>query len=476
MSVSVLKTISNNLLSLVRQDSLLPQDIIATLDLLGPQFTPPQRKHKYPVLCPVGLECALPLGNNTTGAYGLSAFGLQQQLVVNAPNADAFLQHAAYSVFQQNKGVLFVDGAGDTRTWAQLYGYAQASGDTHRLRAINFMTGGQTPPFSSKLSHSVNILSGLSAPQLKSWIELMAQAACHTHPQFDLRHVKSNAAVFAAVFTHLSHSSNVFLTFSRMQQWSNVETFAQNFPKTPLGRVMAVDFSTWQNAFNAWNEYIAPLCGQWAHVLDHPKPDMHLMQSLRNKEIVLTLLPALESSTVDVQLLGNAVAATFVQHISETRRMDGVAFFNHAQNIVAPNIATKIAATTNSWGIVWSQTFDRTQTQTKPTLVMNADDAHLMGLTDTLKDGEGYFIEGNTPAIKITVFYTSAPKAQTLKLPLTQTLEGSGLPATPETHHKRTHILQQQMQQTSRNLAWCHETVARMYGYGSWHEAVNAYK
>ena len=474
MTVSLLKTMGKELLRLVRNDNLLPNDIVQVLDLLVPPHLPPVLKQSS---CVVGVDdprCVLPLGTHSaTGGYGLSGFGLQQQMVVHSNVSNTFLQNAAHKIFQQQKGVLFVDGAGDNSAWAKLYGYAQTSGDTQRLRVINFMMGGQTPPF-TKLSHSVNVLSGLSRGQLKSWIELMAQAGAHTHPHLNLKPVKSNAAVFAEVFTHLSTSMNVFLTFSRMQQWGNIETFSQVFPKTTLGKVMAVDFSTWQPIFNAWNTYIAPFVEKWAHVLDQSKADMHLMQALRSKEIIITLLPAMECPIADVQLLGNAVAATFVQHMSETHHMEGVAFFNHGTQAVSANITQKIAKIRHSWGVVWGGDGAIEEQPHTIQFIMNAKPAELfdLGLPAThLNASEGYLVERHTH-VKLTAFYTAPMQAQMLKLPATDILT-----PTDVTHHvdqKRVAILAQQMQQSSRSLAWCHETVARMYGYGSWHEAINA--
>lgn len=480
MSLSVLKTTSKKLLSMVQKKNLSAKTILAALDVLAPHLKP-HLKPTGPLLCdPNTPECALPLGYTSNRSYGLTVDGLQQQMFVQSQLTTTYFQNAAAHIFNKNKGVLFVDGRGDNGVWANLYGHAQCSGHTQRLRAINFMWGGQPASPSHKITHSVNVLSGLSRWQLKSWLELVAQGACDTHPHLKLTAVKTHAAVFAEVYSYLSHSLNVFLTFSHMREWGNIATFSKTFPYTALGQVMEIDFSLWGEIFEEWSDYIAPLCGEWAHVLDQPQPDMHLMQSLRNKDIILTLLPALEKPLTDVKMLSNIIAATFVQHLQETSEMNGVAFFNHAGEIMSSNISQKIASQTTSWGVVWGSNarMDNCSAQTK---FLMTDDHYILqtqGLPlDPLHAGEGYLI-GKKDCIKISAFYTPTPQAQSFKLPKTTILKTPKDLSTPFANGPKQQeaILQQQMQDTARNLAWCQETVARLYGYSSWHEAIHANK
>lgn len=345
MSISVLKTTSKKLLTIVQRTNLSEKTIIAALELLSPQLKA-QQKPIGPLLCEhTAGECVLPMGETPNRSYGLTLDGLQQQMFVQSHLTSAFFQNAAQHIFTQHKGVMFVDGSGDNSVWANLYGYAQDSGHTSRLRAINFMKGGQTPSSSHKNTHSVNVLSGLSRAQLKSWIELVCQSAADTHPDLNLTAVKKQAAVFAEVYSCISHSSNVFLTFSYMREWGTMETFSKIFPNTVLGQVMEIDFSSWEKTFEQWNRYITPLCEEWAHILDQPKPDMHLMHSLRNKDIILTLLPALETSLADVKMLSNIIAATFVQHLQETTELDGVAFSTTQGTSCRPTFLKKLPTT-----------------------------------------------------------------------------------------------------------------------------------
>lgn len=480
MSISVLKTISKELLGLVRQDNLSPATIIAALDLLAPHPIPPPKKTLSTLVCDIDNPyCVLPLGSSNTRSYGLTAAGAQQQMIVYSSVVDAVFQNMANNILP-DKGVFWMDGCGNNSVWANLYSHAQARKCTQRLRAVNFMRGGQMPPFSHKMSHSVNVLSGLNRTQLKSWIEIMAQAGAQTHPQLDLTGVKSQAAIFADVFWHLSQYFNVFLTFSHMRQWGNIETFAQHFPQTALGQIYKVDFSSWTTLFSAWNAYIAPFCDEWGYVLDQPHPDMHLMQSLHEKDIVLILLPALECSPIEVQLLGNALSATFVQHMNATREMSGVAFIKRAEKIMSPNTARHIAKNTHSWGVVWDSppTFIAEQRHVAR-FFMTTDPPHFAdwGLPTTLLNPEEGYLVTETERVKLSLFYTAVPQAQTLKLP---TLHAAKTPADlslhRQTNDKREYILQKQLEQKPISLAWCHETVARMYGFNSWHEVIHSHK
>lgn len=474
MSVSVLKTTSKTLLSIVQRPDLSATTVVAALDLLAPCLKSPA-KQPGPLVCAHHApECVLPVGHTTNQSYGLTLDGLQQQMFVQSRITNAFFNNAAQHILAQNKGVMFVDGGGDNSVWFDLYGYAQASGHQQRLRAINFMRGGQSP----KNTHSVNVLSGLSRKQLKSWIELICQSACDTHPHLNVTSVKKHAAVFSAVYSYLSHSLDVFLTFSRMREWGTIETFTEIFPKTVLGQVMDIDFSSWEHTFEQWSCYIAPLCEQWAHVLDQPQPDMHLMHSLRNKEIILTLLPALEKPLADVRMLSNIMAATFVQHLQQTSQFNGVGFFNHAEEIMSPNLFQKISNHKTSWGVVWGS-HDWVNTGSQTQFLMRTEH-HLMKNvalpTAPLNADEGYLI-CNTDRVKISAFYTAAPKTQTIKLPKPLILQS---PREVSTHfncptRKMEEILQNQMHEKTRNLAWCQETVARLCGYNSWHEAIHAH-
>ncbi len=82
MSLSVLKTTSKKLLSMVQKKNLSAKTILAALDVLAPHLKP-HLKPTGPLLCdPNTPECALPLGYTSNQSYGLTVDGLQQQMFV----------------------------------------------------------------------------------------------------------------------------------------------------------------------------------------------------------------------------------------------------------------------------------------------------------------------------------------------------------------------------------------------------------
>lgn len=546
INVSVLKILSKELLSLLKHRDLnvfkdRPEacvEVVSTLHLKVPHHLQlPENPLQQPLLVKLDESnhaVSLPLVSTdnkipllSSSIWGLTDQGLREQLMVYASSVGSGVENLrsyACDLMKKEKGIIFMHSRGDNFLWSKLFSCAHEQKSLHRLKVINCMTGDMSAPFPYKISHSLNLFSGMSASQLSEWLLMVSKSwqSSHVHLFEKLpSSYKSMCPIFADYLLQSSQKEQIFLTpkfIAENCQWDIFENrmplllFGKNNPSFINENINKK--SDWLVFFELWKFFLSFLSDSFGHLFNEENPDFHLIEAIKKRDHLIILMPGFSSNTENYLALGNVMASSIYQaarHLDQGNHLQSVLMITEANFVVSPSIAQKLSSLRKSnMGVIWHTTNPHHEyplvesiyppaTQMMMRFECNDIQKHT-SLDDKLKilfkdkkindlnhlrEGQAYLISDQVdiPLKIMQCIYSPYKKVEHLFLPPCQSetysSAGQYFKSENTAQKKQAQRLECEIQallstkSKKVSLSWCQETVAKMMGYAHWHEALS---
>ncbi len=478
---------------------------------------------------------------NQVAVYGCTGAGKTETLLTLALNAlhggprrwdnQSYRKSRARSVF-------YVDGKGDPSLYTKAFSGMAERGLLGNLRVINLM-GHEvftSPGESRRHSHSVDLFAGFDEQALAQW--LLAMRPMHQYPEqweglgHESGHVLAVIARLAVAFGQQTQQRITPAELLSLMTEAGVSDHAQNLSGSMghLARHLlrtawgSQANGTWGRVLALMHQWLEPLSKTYAHVFEAATPDLALScldLASTDPYLVLVLLPAMEKSPQELQMLGMALVSS-LQRTLEKRESrpacDTLVILDEFNHYVPPPIIASLSQLrTRCAGLIWA-TGHLTPTpgfnEASPTLGWEPathvfmkqclgdkrhggcygrpylehqiqTHAHLRGVQPiAIKDqreGEAH-VWDRQQVTQVTMDYANVSRPHKVFIP-----PGDGVPLPVYAFSggslvladegRKSVVLQERMaawqaqSEQAPPLAWCQETVARMLGYASWHEA-----
>lgn len=434
----------------------------------------------------------------------------------------------------RERSVFFLNAYGDNSLYFKTLSGLSQQGRAGNLRVINLMTGGRSSPIEGlKLSHSVDLFDGFDETMLGRWLVNMVPAQLLATPGRE-RLSQVLMPTVARLAVALAHQKQCRITVRLLAQLMSPDGVLEqvNNLKGEDGHLARQWHAhNWgPNAEDKRASFLKDYQG-WLtvpfqdldHVFESPQPEVSLAQlggvgnGSPHQLYVLVLAPALERKLDQLRMLTRSLLTSLrlsLEQRTETAACDTVAIFDEFEHCFDDRDIVAMAGLQNrGCGVVWAAEQPRA-TQKKNVLETCAAKpaTHVMMSQDfraqyggalqaeylnwqrqqlpnldlptekvfqALAPGQG-FVWNAHQVWPMTMDYISPGRLRTSFITHCRTLpfgsykrSSAGMARLdPE---RQTQVLKQRLAERSEDgvpsLAWCQETVARMLGFASWHEA-----
>ena len=466
---------------------------------------------------PKSLYCPRPHMLGQLAVYGDIGSGRTETLLAQAYNAAA-----------QKMGVVYMDSKGENIMYAKVLSFLSELGQAGDLRVINLMT----QSLAGKGSHSLDLFDGFDATALASWLlDLLPAGYPHRTAAMEVLPIMASIALTAAATAQKRLRPSMLSTW--MNRDALEELSSRQSPRQSVAINKAIQSIWGPGADPGWADtletiqvQIEPLWKEYAHVFDQVDPEVGFSQvyqledqisapspSVPSRLFVLVLGPAMSQAPDRLHAVMSSITLSLRQHLlsrAPTAACNTLAVIDEARFHMSQSERAELSRLQDRgcaflWGEYSPPTpaemalFQSLGGQLPATTVLMKQQAvnytHLAQLLfpgtpltpselDRLSSahdyspGDAFVLSGRQVIPHLLMDYHPHKRMETLfiryvaPLPIKVPAPTSVGSLVDVSRQSRV-LLDRWIERPGDRppLSWCQETVARMLGFGSWHEA-----